>query len=111
MGMIMMRHRSRGPRKEAEAPLLLQMEQIRRQQKDRVCRELATNVEPVVRNATVLSRYATLAIPRNGHAPTTSLQRSVVSSQITSGLSNLRLPGCSKRFQKLRQLCREVCLF
>jgi hypothetical protein len=53
MGMITMRHRSRGPRKEAEAPLLLQMEQIQRQQKDRACRELATNVEQVVRNATV----------------------------------------------------------
>lgn len=52
MGMIMMRHRSRGLRKEDEAPLLLQMEQNRPQQKDRACRELATNAEQVVRNAT-----------------------------------------------------------
>jgi hypothetical protein len=50
--MVTMRHRSRGPRKEAEAPLLQQMAQIRLQQKDRVCRELATSVEQVVRNAT-----------------------------------------------------------
>lgn len=52
MVMIMMRHRSRGPRKEAEALLLPQMAQNRHQQKDRACRELATNVEQVVRNAT-----------------------------------------------------------
>lgn len=52
MGMIMMRHRSRGPRNEAEAPLLLQTEQTRHPRRDRVYPELATNVEPVVRNAT-----------------------------------------------------------
>lgn len=52
MGTIMMRHRSRGPRKEAEAPLLPQMEQTRHLRRDRVCRELATSAEQVVKNAT-----------------------------------------------------------
>jgi hypothetical protein len=50
--MVTTHHRNQGLRNEAEAPLLHQMAQTRHPSKDRACRELATNAEPVVRNAT-----------------------------------------------------------